>query len=329
MVLCCRGTRSCKRSTARCLRCCFGRRPTEAPRQIQGQGVARVLDLDSESEAEAVSDPCEAVLVGLELQGKPRALAPEGCEDRAATPLVFLMTTCSYPTWVGGSVLGFATVIVSSTCFLARGGNAVWFLVSVRFMVLIGELPFARSIFPKQVGLRARPLHLGAQAQNLRSPSSNLFADLSRLKLESSRMVRFVEQSRTSTEPMKSRTASEYELPSKAERSAHPKAGAPVLVRLRPVFGTGSTSGWYLFLGEVEGISEDSRRTERASLLVHSLGVRITLPWHCLGEPPQTHPSGRYPKAWLRSFSTLSPRNWRQGGFALVPRDEVRQCMLA
>ena len=31
-----------------------------------------------------MNDPCEAVLVGLELQGKPRALAPEGCEDRAA-----------------------------------------------------------------------------------------------------------------------------------------------------------------------------------------------------------------------------------------------------
>ena len=85
LVLCCRGARTCRRSTGRYLRCCFSRRSTEAPRQIQDQGVARVLDPDSESEAEVVSDPCEAVLVGLELQGKPRALAPEGCEDRAAT----------------------------------------------------------------------------------------------------------------------------------------------------------------------------------------------------------------------------------------------------
>ena len=45
-----------------------------------------VLDPDSESEAEVTSDPCEAVLVvGLGLQGKPRALAPDGCEDRAAS----------------------------------------------------------------------------------------------------------------------------------------------------------------------------------------------------------------------------------------------------
>ena len=84
-MLCCRGTRTCKRSTARCFSCCCRRRATEAPRQIQDHGVSRALDPDSESEAEVVSDPCEAVLVGLELQGKPRALAPEGCEDRAAS----------------------------------------------------------------------------------------------------------------------------------------------------------------------------------------------------------------------------------------------------
>ena len=47
--------------------------------------MIRPLDPDSESEAEQISDPCEAVLIGLELQSKPRALAPEGCEDRAAS----------------------------------------------------------------------------------------------------------------------------------------------------------------------------------------------------------------------------------------------------
>ena len=52
---------------------------------MQDQGVIRTLDPDSESETEATADPCEAVLIGLELQGKPRALAPEGCEDRAAS----------------------------------------------------------------------------------------------------------------------------------------------------------------------------------------------------------------------------------------------------
>ena len=38
--------------------------------------MVRPRDPDSESEAEQISHPCEAVLIGLELQGKPRALAP-------------------------------------------------------------------------------------------------------------------------------------------------------------------------------------------------------------------------------------------------------------
>ena len=55
-----------------------------APRQIQEQGVLRALDPDSESETEVVLNPCEADRIGLTLQGKQRALAPEGCQDRAA-----------------------------------------------------------------------------------------------------------------------------------------------------------------------------------------------------------------------------------------------------
>ena len=85
LVLGWRALRSLRRVLSGCLRCCSCRRSTEAPRHIQDQGVIRPLDPDSESEAEQISDPCEAVLIGLELQGKPRALAPEGCEDRAAS----------------------------------------------------------------------------------------------------------------------------------------------------------------------------------------------------------------------------------------------------
>ena len=110
-------------------RCCSCRRGTEAPRQIQDQGVIRTLDPDSESETEATADPCEAVLVGLELQGKPRALAPEGCEDRAASEPTRLLSEdlqmCL--TLVVGSVLVFATITASCTCFRVKGGSAVWY----------------------------------------------------------------------------------------------------------------------------------------------------------------------------------------------------------
>ena len=55
-----------------------------APRQIQEQGVLRSLDPDSESELEVILNPCEADRIGLTLQGKQHALAPEGWQDRAA-----------------------------------------------------------------------------------------------------------------------------------------------------------------------------------------------------------------------------------------------------
>ena len=52
-------------------------------RQIQDQGVLRSLDPDSESEAEVLEDPCQAVQVGLELHGTVKALAVDDCTDRA------------------------------------------------------------------------------------------------------------------------------------------------------------------------------------------------------------------------------------------------------
>ena len=44
----------------------------------------RALDPQSESEAEVVEDPCEAVLVDLEHGGKPRALTTDPCQDKAS-----------------------------------------------------------------------------------------------------------------------------------------------------------------------------------------------------------------------------------------------------
>ena len=41
--------------------------------------------------AEVVDDPCEAVLVGLEHQGKPRALAIDPCTDKATGEAVRLL----------------------------------------------------------------------------------------------------------------------------------------------------------------------------------------------------------------------------------------------
>ena len=179
LVLCCRGARTCRRSTGRYLRCCFSRRSTEAPRQIQDQGVARVLDPDSESEAEVVSDTCEAVLVGLELQGKPRALTPEGCEDLAATEPTRLLDDDLQLSDLGGKECARLCNHHSQLYMLSCQGRKC--SVVSCFSKVHGAhrgTPSARSTSLWQ----ARPPHLGARAQNLRSPSSNLFVDRSRLR---------------------------------------------------------------------------------------------------------------------------------------------------
>ena len=67
----------------------------------------------------------------------------------------------------------------------------------------------------------------------------------------------------------------------------------------------------------MEGIAEDSRRTERAAVKVPALGLRVSLPWHCLGEPPVTDQSGRYPKAWLQEFLYSAPRELEERGVSV------------
>ena len=66
-------------------------------------GVLRALDPDSESEAEVVEDPCQAVQVGLELQGVTKALAVEDCSDRAASEPTRLLDRDQELSDLGGS----------------------------------------------------------------------------------------------------------------------------------------------------------------------------------------------------------------------------------
>ena len=83
----------------------MARRPSRgsAPRQIQEQGVLRTLDPNSESEAEVVEDPCQAVQGGLELQGVTKALSVEDCNDRAASEPTRLLDRDQELSDLGGS----------------------------------------------------------------------------------------------------------------------------------------------------------------------------------------------------------------------------------
>ena len=105
LILLGRGTVKMKcRLTSWCTCCCSR---AASPRRISEQGVLRALDPldpDSESEAEVTADPCEAVLVGLELQGKPRAF------ELLRSPLVRWRGTWSFLILVVGPVLVSAII---------------------------------------------------------------------------------------------------------------------------------------------------------------------------------------------------------------------------
>lgn len=77
------------------------RRPLP-PRTIQDGGLVRPLDPESESEAELIEDPCEAVMVGLEVGGKPRALASDPCTDQASGDNIRLLESDREMSDVGG-----------------------------------------------------------------------------------------------------------------------------------------------------------------------------------------------------------------------------------
>ena len=130
------------------------RRGSDLPtRQIHEEGVLRQLDPDSESENEAVTNPCEAERVGLILQGRQHALAPEGCQDKADSSSG-RRHICQ--TLVGATLRLYAIIIVSFTCLPARVVSAVWCHVSPRRKGHgMGPLS-ARSILPKLPGALAQ-----------------------------------------------------------------------------------------------------------------------------------------------------------------------------
>ena len=259
LVLFWRGLRSLKRLLHGLLWCCSCRscrRTTEAPRQIHDQGVIRPLDPDSESEAEQIPDPCEAVLIGLELQGKPRALAPEGCEDKAAAEPTRLLVDDLQLSDLGGR-----------ECARLCNHHSQLYMLSCQ-----GRKCSVVSCFNKVHGAhRGTPLcskHLAETGRSnspapvhgtaKRKPEESLLHSIRRsqsadTRLESgpSRVVRFEEPSSPDAGHQRL-SSSEYEKPSRVERAAHPKAGAPVLVRLHPFFGNRSQDLLFIFLEKLK-----------------------------------------------------------------------------
>ena len=232
------------------------------------------MDPDSESEAEVTPDRCEAERVGLELQGRARALASEGCQDKAAPESTTLLVRDRELSDLGGRDTARLCNHHSQLYMLSCQGR------KCSVVSCFGEMKGAR------MGTPFCKKHL-TEANRSPSPSAGRVAASSSASLSSllrtqvhtprtdapsTRGVTFSEaqeehptsttsRRRSSTPPP---PPAEAEPLTEAERQVVSPSGQLVLVRLRPFFGPRSGGRpWYLFVGRTTGASPDSRRNER------------------------------------------------------------------
>ena len=300
-------------------------------RQIHEEGVLRSLDPDSESENEVVTNPCEAERVGLILQGRQHALAPEGCQDKASQDPTRLLDEDRHLSDLGGRDVASLCNHHSQLYMLACQGRKCSVLSC--FATAKGArngAPFCRKHLTEAT---RRPSPKGSSTPN-RKPSDNSLSsalraaaarqsgDVQHVRDELvDRRVSFSDEppgvpdgaprtpsrKRTSTPPPAAARV-EIDHPNEAESTE-----GPVLVRIRPFFGPGQNRPWYIYQGRCRGVASDGRRNERVRVEVPSLGLVLSIPWACVGATPSTS-QHRLPAGWLAQYLNTNPDDLEAGG---------------
>ena len=314
-------------------------------RQIHEEGVLRSLDPDSESENEVVTNPCEAERVGLILQGRQHALAPEGCQDKASQDPTRLLDEDQHLSDLGGRDTASLCNHHSQLYMLACQGRKCSVLSC--FATAKGArngAPFCK----KHLTEAARsPSPKGSSTPNRRGSDNSLSSALRAAAARQSgdtppprdelvdRRVSFSDEPtrasddaprtpsrrRTSTPPP---TAAKVEIDRPGEVDA---SDGPVLVRLRPFFGPDSQRPWYIYQGKCCGVAADGRRNERVRIEIPSLGIVLSIPWACIGATPSTS-QHRLPAGWLAQYLNTNPDDLEAAGVAVqavrIPESHVR-----
>ena len=240
------------------------RRGSDLPtRQIHEEGVLRQLDPDSESENEAVTNPCEAERVGLILQGRQHALAPEGCQDKASQDPTHLLDEDKHLSDLGGRDVASLCNHHSQLYMLACQGRKC--SVVSCFATAKGArngAPFckkhlaeaARSPSPKGSSTPNRKPSDNTLSSALRAAAARQSGDFPPMKDELvDRRVSFSDAPASPSDvapytPVRRRNPTPPPSAALVEID-HPKeiepAEGPVLVRLRPFFGPGRERPWY------------------------------------------------------------------------------------
>ena len=329
--------RTCSRTLRWASRCCLGslwaarrrRASGGLGRQIQDEGELRALDPDSQSEAEFIPDGCKAVRVGLELQGRPRALASEGCQDKAAPEPTRLMVRDQELSDLGGKEVASLCNHHSQLYMLSCQGRKC--SVFACFNEIKGShrgTPFCKKHLsdaarsPSPSSARTPQVDSASLSSVLRSQ----FSQPAKPDTPRGRSVSFPEEPAAAPPVSTSRRRSatpppppaEAEESTEQERQAHGLVPQLVLVRLHPFFGSrGDSRQWYLFAGNIVGVAPDSRRQERSKVEIPSLGIHVSVPWASTVPPPALGAGGRLPRDWILQFLHERPSHLEEQGIGV------------
>ena len=224
-----------------------------------------------------VEDPCQAVQVGLELQGVTKALAVKDCSDRAASEPTRLLDRDQELSDLGGSSVARLCNHHSQLYMLSCQGR------KCSVLSCYGAVHGAHRGAPlcrKHLAETARSLSPASTGPRTPKASTDLTSSVRQVHNRGDeRTVRFARTDSPPARKQKGRTDLLLNPPAGLvealvdleQRTAIPSGGC-VLVRLRPYL-VDQPPRWYLFCGRVEGVAPDSRHNERLLISIPTLSL--------------------------------------------------------
>ena len=269
---------------------CSACRKPRPPRTIQEGEVTRPLDPDSESEVEPLEDPCEAVMVGLEVGGKPRALASDPCMDQASGESVRLLESDREMSDVRGRTSvrlcdhhrQLYTAACSGrkcsvlACYEAASGSKQ-------------GVPLCRQHL-MEIGAGAKPTRkVSWQDDTLRREES-----IEPPSPRTPRVRNTTKARSTSAEPQSSK---QHQLEGHLTRGP-----CVVLLRLRNQQLPHGRPRWLLMFGYLNGFAEEGRAQERIAFCLPESNVQGTVLGAQLIGEPKVSQAGKISKDWVQNF---------------------------
>ena len=294
------------------------RRPS---RVIQEGSLMRPLDPESESEAEVQEDPCEAVLVGLEHGGKPRALATDPCGDRASGEGIRLLERDRELSDVKGRTSVRLCDHHRQLYIAACSGR------KCSVLSCYDQVDGAKQGVPLckhhllEIGSGARPsrrVSWGSE-RDARSVGPEASASEAESPARNGRS-RHVTRENSLTETKKVRSAS-AEPKSEKQRQLEGKLETGLcLVLLRPksLQKPDLPPRWIAFLGCIEGFAFEGKAQELLLIQLSNLGRTCCVHRSRILDAPPESGSGRLSRRWVEEFLTGSHEDAVAEGISIL-----------